>query len=226
MNMRLIFCACLLIAQLFGANAQSSFAIFAGPQATSAKYTQNGQKQETSSKYGFQLGAGWKIPFDNQLYFTPAAFYSMKGYKVNLTQPSFPPDPEAVNNDLRMHTLELAFLLQYDLGKTANHFFIKAGPSLDFQIKGKEKFDLKNGSRREQDLVFGFGEYGRYAASFLFQLGYEMSSGLFLYGQYTHGVGSFNNADGGPKILHRGLGISLGYYFNKKKIVIDTRNRQ
>jgi hypothetical protein len=53
-----------------------------------------------------------------------------------------------------------------------------------------------------------------------------MPSGLFVYGQYTHGVGSFNNADGGPKILHRGMGISLGYYFNKKKIVMDTSNRQ
>lgn len=226
MNLRSIICILFLASQPGWAQAQSSFGIFAGPQATSAKYTQDGQKQETSSKYGFQLGAGWKIPFDNQLYFTPTAFYSMKGYKVDLTSPAFPPDPEAVNNDLRMHSLELAFLLQYDLGKAANHFFIKAGPSLDFQIMGKEKFELKNGSRREQDLVFGFGEYGRYAASFLFQLGYETPSGLFVYGQYTHGVGSFNNADGGPKILHRGLGISLGYYFNKKKIELDTRNRQ
>jgi hypothetical protein len=35
--------------------------------------------------------------------------------------------------------------------------------------------------------------------------------------QYTHGIGSINNADFGPGIWHRALGISIGKYINKKK---------
>lgn len=210
--------------QLSGQSPQ--FGIFGGPQATTARYSVGSEKQSTSYKYGFQLGAGWKIPFDNQLYFAPAAAYSMKGYKVKLNRPSFPPDEDAINNDLRMHTFELAVMLQYDLGKSTNHFFIKAGPALDFQLKGSEKFEKANQEVIDRDVTFSFGDYGRYAASFLFQLGYETPSGLYFFGQYTHGVGSFNNADKGPRILHRGFGISIGHYLSKKKIVIDTSNRQ
>lgn len=218
--------ACALCLGLASFSQQTQFGIFAGPQASSARYAIDGEKQSTSSKYGFQIGAGWKIPFDNNLYFAPAAFYSLKGYKVDLNRSSYPPDPNALNNDTRLHTLELAFLLQYDLSKTARHMFIKAGPSLDFQLKGTEKYDLRNGTTVDRNMIFSFGDYGRYAASFLFQLGYEAPSGWFVYGQYTHGVGSFNNADHGPKILHRVYGLSFGHFFRKNKLVIDTRNRQ
>ena len=197
-------------------SGQSQFGIFGGPQVTTARYKIGSNEQSTSSKYGFQVGAGWKIAFDNQLYFAPAVAYSMKGYKVKLDEPSFPPHPQAVNNDMRLHTLELAALLQYDLGKSANHFFIKAGPTLDFQLKGKEKFELTNKDVIEKNVTFDFGAYGRYAASFLFQLGYETRSGFYVFGQYTHGVGSINNADHGPRILHRGFGISIGQYLSKK----------
>mgnify|MGYP000981594459 CR=1 FL=1 len=202
---------------VFGTQAQdkTKFGIFAGPQATSADYKIGTAKQSTSYKYGFQAGANFKIAFDNQLYFVPTAAYSLKGYKVDFTRPSFPPDQDAINNDVQLHTFELGALLQYDLGKKPGHFFIKAGPTLDFQLKGKEKFELNDASTEERDMVFGFGDYGRYAASFLFQLGYESKSGWFLYGQYTHGVGSFNNADHGPRITHRGLGFSVGYYLKK-----------
>lgn len=216
--MRLVAVLLVLLCSHLQLLAQSpQFGIFGGPQATTVKYTIDSEKQSTSYKYGFQLGANWKIPFDNQLYFMPTATYSMKGYKVDLNRPSFPPDAAAINNDLRMHTFELAALLQYDLGKSANHFFIKAGPALDFQLKGREKFEKANQDIVDRDVVFSFGDYGRYAASFLFQLGYETPSGLYFFGQYTHGVGSFNNADHGPRLLHRGLGVSVGYYFPKKK---------
>jgi hypothetical protein len=215
--MRKFFFLTFLVTIGVAVQAQSRFGIFAGPQASSARYSIDGEKQSTSYKYGFQLGAGWKIPFDNQLYFAPAAFYSMKGYKVELDRPSYPPDPYATNNDTRLHTFELAFLLQYDLGKKPSHFFLKAGPSLDFQLKGTEKFERSNGSPVDRSMIFSFGDYGRYAASFLFQFGYEAPSGWFGFAQYNHGVGSFNNADHGPKILHRVWGLSVGHYFGKKK---------
>jgi hypothetical protein len=206
--------------------AQIEFGIFAGPQMTSSKYTVRGEKQSNKYKYGFQAGASLKIPFDNQLYFSPAIFYSLKGYKVTLEQRAFPPDTNAVDNNTTWHTAELAFLLQYDFSKEANHFFIKLGPSLDFQLSGTEKFTLEDNSMVNQKIVFDFTRYGRYAANAIIQLGYEASSGFFVFGQYSHGLGSVNNADLGPRIRHRVINLSMGMYLRRKKIVIDTRNKE
>jgi hypothetical protein len=176
-------------------------------------------------KYGFQAGAMLKIPFDNNLYFAPAFFYSLKGYKVKFNQQAYPPDTNAVDNNVTMHTAELAFMLQYDLNKAANHFFIKLGPSLDFQLFGKEKFRLENNTTVDQKIVFDFGKYGHFGASMQLQFGYETAGGFTIFGQYSHGLGSINNADGGPRIRYRVYNISIGKYLFRKKIVIDTRNK-
>ena len=66
----------------------------------------------------------------------------MKGYKVKLANPAFPPDILAVDNNTTFHTLELAILLQYDFSSSPGHAFIKLGPSIDFQLFGKETFRL------------------------------------------------------------------------------------
>src|SRR5262245_51422975 len=60
---------------------EARWGVFGGPQISSARYTVDGVKQQTSSKCGFQLGTNWKVPFENKLYFSPAIFYSLKGYK-------------------------------------------------------------------------------------------------------------------------------------------------
>ncbi|MGZ8525252.1 MAG: outer membrane beta-barrel protein, partial [Chitinophagaceae bacterium] len=108
-------------------------------------------------------------------------------------------------------------LLQYDFNNQPKHFFVKFGPSLDFQLSGKEKFNRSNNTRTNQKMVFDFDKYGRYGASMLIQLGYETSNGFLIAGQYTHGIGSINNADFGPRIWHRVFGISIGKYLGKKK---------
>jgi Outer membrane protein beta-barrel domain len=198
-------------------SAQIQTSIFAGPQMSSSKYTINGKKQSTSYKYGFHAGAGLKIPFENRLYFSPAAFYSLKGYEVKLNQPSFPPDLLAIDNNTTIHTFETAFLLEYELGKQPDHFFLKVGPSLDFQLFGKEKFNRSDNKYISQDMKFSFGDYGRVAANAILQLGYQTKSGLLLSAQYSHGMGSINNADNGPRIKHRVFGISIGKFLAKKK---------
>jgi len=208
--------AVLAISILF-CSAQVQWALFGGPQTTSTKYTINGTKQPTTPKYGFQLGASLKTPFENKLYFSPAAFYSLKGYKVNFNQPSYPPDSLAIDNSTSIHTFELAALLQYDFNTQPNHFFVKFGPSLDFQLLGKEKFNRSNRTTVEQDMVFSFTSYGRYGFNLLMQCGYETKGGFLLFAQYSHGLWNMNNKDNGPGIWHRVVGISIGKYLNKKK---------
>jgi hypothetical protein len=207
-------------------NAQNLVNIFAGAQTINARYKVNDEKQKTQSKFGFQAGIGMKVPFENKLYFTPSVFYNLKGYKVQFNQHVYPPDPDAVNNDVMLHTVDVALLLQVDLGNQADHFFIGFGPSIDFQLFGKEKFKLLNGNMVDRKMKFGFADYGHYTTSAMGRLGYETSSGLLIFVQYNLGLGSINNADGGPTIRHRVFGLSIGKILNSNKIVIDTRNRE
>ena len=212
----------LLLASLFFMAAPNLFAqvktaFFGGPQISTAKYRVNSIKQATGNKYGFQLGAAVKVPFENNLYFVPSVFYSLKGYEVTLNQMSVPPDSLAIDNDTRIHTLELAALVQYDFNKTPNHFFVKFGPSIDVQLFGKEKFNRSNHTVIEQDMVFSFTKYGRFAANLLVHFGYETKSGLLVFAHYGHGIGDMNNADFGPAIWHRVYGVSFGKYFGRKK---------
>jgi hypothetical protein len=207
--------------------SQFEYGFFAGPQATGARYTILNQKQKNELKYGFQAGIGLKVPFENKLFFAPAAFYSLKGYKITLTQFVYPPDTNAKDNNTTIHTFELAALLQYDLGNKPSHVFIKAGPSLDFHLFGKETFNLKSGGSVSRSMPFSSdGDYGRFSANMLLQIGYETGNGLMIFAQYTHGMASTNNQDGGPKIRHRAYGISFGKYLNRKKIVVDTKNKE
>lgn len=198
------------------ANSQVQFNLFAGPQATTAKYTITGTKQDTKIKPGFQLGAGMKVPFENKLFFAPAAFYSLKGYKVTYNKFSALPDVNAKDNNTSIHTFELAALLQYDFNTSPNHFFIKAGPSLDFQLIGNEKYNLLTSGSVDRKMKFSYGDYGHYSANALAQFGYESSNGLIIFAQYTHGLASINNFDGGPLIRHRAFGISVGKYLKRK----------
>ena len=122
---KIIFIAVLLISSVF-CFAQAEVVIFGGPQISSAKYTVNSKKQSTTNKYDIQFGTNLKIPFENKLYFSPAAFYSLKGYKVKLNQPSFLPDTSAIDNNTTIHTFEIAALLQYDFSTRPNHFPLPA----------------------------------------------------------------------------------------------------
>src|SRR5215218_2343657 len=151
--------------------SQVTYGFFGGPQMTTAKYKVGEEKQPTEFKPGFQLGATMKIPFDNRLYFGPAVYYSMKGYKVKLNKPSFPPAEAAINNEVTLHTLELAPLLHLDFSNQPNHFFVKFGPAIDIAFSGKEKFDTLGGtSPIERPMHFAFTEYGRFTAQAIVHL--------------------------------------------------------
>jgi hypothetical protein len=225
--MHKIFVLTIVLFITLTARSQVEVGIFAGPQATGVRYTIVNQKQKNELKYGFQAGVGFKTPFEGRLYFSPAAFYSLKGYKVTLTQFVYPPDVNAKDNNTSIHTFELAALLQYDLSSKPGHVFIKAGPSLDFHLFGKETYNLLAGGSVSHKMKFSTdGDYGHFSANMLMQIGYETGGGFMIFAQYSYGLASTNNEDAGPNILHRAYGISIGKYLNRKKIVIDTKNKE
>lgn len=195
--------------------AQVRFAFFAGPQTTSANYKVNGKKQPNEFKYGFMAGTAVKVDFENQLYFFPSVYYSMKGYKVTLNDPAFPPTQFAKNNNTTIHTIEIAPLFQIDFNKKPSHLFVRFGPAVDFAFSGRERFDTVSttgtSATIDRPMVFSFGDYGRFSAQANLHFGYETSKGFMVFAFYEHGIGSMNNADLGPKILHRIAGISIGW---------------
>lgn len=172
-------------------------------------------------------GVAVKVEFDNQLYFYPAIYYSLKGYKVTLNNPAFPPSELAKSADITVHTIEAAPLFHIDFNKKISHFFVRFGPSVDYAFHGRESIDTVSvsGTRATvyRPMVFAFTEYGRFTAQANLHFGYETGKGLMLFAFYERGFGSMNNHDGGPKIFHRILGISAGWLFGHNPLVMDTR---
>jgi hypothetical protein len=189
--------------------------IYGGPQITSAFYSAGGKEQQVSSKAGFHIGTGLKVPFENHLYFAPTVFYSLKGYRVDLTEPSTPPDSLATSNSTRIHTLEIAPMLQFDFSMKANHAFFKVGPSIDVQLSGRETFILQDKTSVSRQMKYGFNNYGYVGANVIAQFGYESKTGFMLGASFIHGLGSINNVDDGARILHQSVSLSIGKYVRR-----------
>jgi hypothetical protein len=216
--MKTILIVFLVVMTSLNCPAQLSLDLFAGPQTTTAKYTIKNVKQPTEFKYGFHAGVGCKVFFDKNLYFSPDISYSLMGYKVAFNRPSFPPDALAKDNNTTFHEMDFDFLLQYDLGNNPGHFFIKGGAAISYIFSGKEEFNLATGEHVSRNMVFSFGDYGRYIGSAVADFGYETPSGFFIYAHYVHGIGSMNNADEGPHINTRVIGLTAGMLLNPRKL--------
>ncbi|RYY54363.1 MAG: PorT family protein [Chitinophagaceae bacterium] len=199
----------------FLSHAQNKVLLYGGPQLASAFYSVNGKEQHVNTKPGFHLGTAMKVPFEGHFYFAPTVFYSLKGYKVDLTEPSTPPDPMATANDTRIHTLEVAPLFQFDIGKKASHFFFRFGPTIDVQLSGRETFTLQDKSKVSRKMKYSFKDYGYVGANVMATLGYETRGGSFFGVTLSHGLGSINNTDYGARILHQVAGISFGKYIRR-----------
>jgi len=207
--------------------AQARVFIFAGPQTSTVKYTIKNVKQSSESKFGFRAGLGLKVNFDEHLYFSPAISWSNTGYKVKFNMPSSPPDSAAKDNNANLNQLDIDLHLQFDAGNHPNHFFLRAGPTFNVAVLGKESFHITTGEEVSRNMKLGFySQYSRILVSMVAALGYETSSGFFFNLQYSHGLISMNNADGGPQILQRVIGVNVGLFLHSKKIVLDTKNKE
>jgi hypothetical protein len=219
-RLTLIICFCFLSAAAF---SQVLFGVHAGVHNHTVDYKIKDTAQTVTGEFGYQAGVNLKVFFEGRLFFNPFLFYSLKKYKVQFNKPSYPPSDAAINNDVTMHTVEFAPLLQFDFSNNPSHFFVRFGPSLDVAISGTEKFVLNtNNTMQQQSMVFNNSQYSRFAASGVIHLGYEIKNSFSIFAHYEHGFVSRNNADDGPKIFHRTIGISLGKYLGKNPNVFDT----
>jgi hypothetical protein len=201
----------------------TTYGIFAGAQATTAKYKVRDNEQKTGYKYGPLGGIAIKIPFENHLYFTPAFYYNCKGYSVVLKDTAYPPGIDAIANETTIHTIDIAPLFTITMSKKPSHCYVEFGPVFDGVISGKETVTKKDGSVVNRPMKFSFSDYGRITASVVGKFGYESGSGFFIAAQYAHGLGSLNNADEGPSIKHRIFGLMIGKFFYRDPNKLDTR---
>ncbi|MBD0331632.1 MAG: PorT family protein [Chitinophagaceae bacterium] len=197
--------------------------MFAGVQASTPKYFIRGKGQPTKSKYGIQAGVNMKIPFENELYFSPAIYYSQKGFKVTFNEPARPPDSSALNNDVTVRTVDVVPLFNIDFSFNPSRLFIKFGPSFEYAVSGIEKFEKINGQRVDRKMTFSYNDYNRMTVSAIVHLGFETANGFIIFGHYAHGLISMNNADFGPKIKQRIVGLSIGKYFRKQTNVVQVK---
>lgn len=204
--------------------AQNLFGLFGGIQSPGARYEILHQPQPIQRFLSGQAGVQMKVPFDVNLYFVPSIRLNQRGYDVRLEIPNYQPNTDAIENSIRLQTIETAVMLQWDLGKNPTHWFFRGGTSLETHLSGTEKYLKSNGERVEQHVSFARGEYGRYSMNLLAESGLELRSGWYLFGFYTYGGTSISNRDYGPSIKLRSFGISVGKYLNGKKIILDTRN--
>jgi len=197
--------------------SQAQFGIFGGPHISSTTYSVKSVEQPTESKFGFHIGAGYKIPFEGILFFSPSISYAMRGYKVQFNEPSYPPDLLAIDNNTTFHEIDVDPLLQFDLSTKPNHLFIKAGPSFNFILWGNEKYNLATGESVDHAMKFSTtNAYGRYNASLVSQFGYETAKGFMIYAYYLHGMISMNNEEQGPSIYNSMYGLTLGKFLKSK----------
>ena len=203
------------------------YGIFGGPQITSAKFKINGDELSKDYVAGLQLGLNMKVPFENNLYFSPALYYSHKGYKIRFNQPSLQPSLLAKETRTSIHTIELAPLLQYDFSKKPSHFFIRIGPAIDFAFFGWERYTQHDGKKVSEQMKFSTEHYyGPFTAQGVLHFGYESANGITVFAQFAEGMGSMSNTDGGPTIKHRVAGLSLGWYFGKRQHHSDTKEEK
>lgn len=190
---------------------KAQVSLFAGPQLTTAKYEINNGKQETDFKTGFMAGIRLTTQVEGPVYFSPALYYSQKGYKVDFNRAANPPDPEAKNNNTTINTICFAPLLQFNLAKAKSNLFFRFGPAFDVALSGTEAFDSTGNKRVERSMLFGSTAYSPVTAFANVHFGFEHKSGFSIFAHYEHGLSNLNNADYGPTILHRVVGLSLGW---------------
>jgi hypothetical protein len=198
-------------------NCQTLFGISAGPQTTGVRFEIDHIDQEYTLKLGVNAGLQLKIPWEGRLSFAPSIMYNLRGYKVKFDHQPDLPDPSAIDNNTGFHTIELGFLLQHDFKLKPGHFFIRFGPSLDFALFGREKYNAEGTGVLNRAMPFNFANYGHYLASAIIHFGYEFKNKWYLYGHYNQSIINMNNVDNGDYIGNRAAGISIGYFFRKSK---------
>jgi hypothetical protein len=188
--------------------AQSNkWAIKAGYNYNLGKATYSGIKQTVDAKSGFGVAVMAKIPFENQLVFTPSVGYNMKGFTVK------PKSGNPQKEDFTLHYFTITPALSYESTINDNSLLITAGPYLGITRFGRLKNTTATGTTNEK-IEFGYGGYGMFDLGFTGGISYHFNN-MFVEALYSPGLTSINNNEEVDKrnLKNTTLSLNIGYYF-------------
>lgn len=151
-----------------------------------------------------------------------------KGGKLEVTGSedgdSFMPSISATN---KLFYAELPVNLVYNVNLSSGKLFFGAGPSLGYGLFGKSKVTYTNpfdpsekeveesdAFKKEEDGGAGFKRFDLSANAIA---GYQFNNGLFVNAGYTLGFSNLVDSEDGESFKNRGLQLTIGYFFSKKK---------
>ncbi|HEY0039286.1 MAG TPA: porin family protein [Flavisolibacter sp.] len=183
-----------------------------------------------SSNIGFGVGVSSEIPLSSQVSLRPSLNLLQKGGKLKSAFDMDGGDGSmfpSIEIDNKLYYAELPVTLVYNVNLSTGKLFFGAGPSVGFGLFGKTKVTSTNPldpSEKEEEEIDAFkkdedGEspYKRFDLSANAIAGYQWKSGLYVNAGYSLGLSNMIESEDGESMKNRGLQLTVGFFFNKKK---------
>ena len=199
-----------------------------------ARTSLSGEGTEVLTKkslIGFGAGVVADASLGGQLSLRTSLNLLQKGGKVKFdgaadeeNGDSFIPSIDASN---KLYYAELPINLVYNVNLSSGKLFFGAGPSLGYGLFGKSKvtssnpFDPSEKETDESDAFKKAEDGGAGIKRFDFSAnaiaGYQFNNGLFINAGYLMGFANLVDSEDGGSMKNRGLQLTVGFMFNKKK---------
>lgn len=195
-------------------DAQVRFGVHAGIAVSNVDLKIDGDEESVDSRVGPTLGILADVPINENFVFQPALNFVQKGGNQE----------ESGGGITYKYTIALSYLevpmnFMYRSAGGSGSFFVGAGPVVSFGLSGKEKIKISGGGmdeEEEEDLNFGDGddELKPLELGGNIVVGYELSNGVFIAGNYSMGFSNLANVDtDNNSWKNRYFGIKLGMRF-------------
>lgn len=167
--------------------------------------------KEENKEYGIRptihLGLVADISLNKNLSLQPQLLYSGRGTKKK---------HEDHSDVFKFNSIEIPVNLLYRSSNKGGSFFIGGGPSLGYNLSGE--LHSHDAGESSSDFEFGSGvnEIKRIDFGFNALAGYELKNGVFFSVNYTRGLSNWLNTSA-AEWRNNNLGVSVGYFFGKKK---------
>jgi hypothetical protein len=185
-----------------------------------------------SANIGFGVGVVSEVPLGSSLSLRPSLNLLQKGGKLESAFDTedgggdgtlFP----SVKVDNKFYYAELPVNLVYNVNLSTGKLYFGAGPSIGLGLFGKTKVTSVNpfdpsekeveefdAFKKEED---GGAAYKRLDFSANAIAGYQWNSGLYVNAGYMLGISNLVDSEDGESMKNRGLQLTIGYFFTKKK---------
>lgn len=153
------------------------------------------------SRVCFQAGVIGELPLYDFLYLQPALLFSQKGYEAKV---------EGLSGYDHFNYLDLPLNLLFKADMSGAKLLFLSGPVVSYALSGESKFDGV-----KEDIKFGGGDddYDKFSFGWNVGAGVEMANFQFT-GEYLFGLSDITHY-GDMSLKHRGISISLSYFFGK-----------